>query len=164
MNWSWARSLPSKVTPWNTFKYGGAVSLVAGVPLMAYAAGKSQHGEALEDAVGAGAGIASYPAMATLAAGAVSLIPGVGPVTRVAAPLIGLVLAHSPAERITKGFAGAVRTFTSVDHMVRGLESGQGYRDTETNQRLRARAIQEMSGTMVSARRQIGREAELMHR
>lgn len=95
------------------------------------------------------------------ASAAISLIPGIGPF---AAAFMGEILANYAEFRFGSALIKKVRVLTDINKNIRHLEMGGNYQDTESSQRQRFIAIQDMNAATIPGRRYLGQEALLMHR
>ena len=131
------------------------------VGMVGFQAARSGRGGFVPGIVGQTATIAAGIPFAGFASAGLCLIPGVGPM---AAAIVGSVLADYAEFRFGSYAAKTVRLFTDTNKRIRHLEMGGAYVDTESAQRQRFIAIQDMNAAMIPGRRYLGQEALLMHR
>jgi hypothetical protein len=139
----------------------GLVGNAQDIALIAYQASKAGRGGLLPSVVGQSLGVAAGLPIAGFAAVGLSLIPGIGTLT---AAILGNALAGYADVRLGSSFIKQIRLFTGLHKRIRHLEMGGNYRDTESAQRQRFLAIQDMNSSMIPSRRYLGQEALLMHR
>lgn len=134
-------------------KFGAAAAL----PLIAFSAAHAPRGRMLETATSGLASAGAYPLFSgAMAAGLSLMIPGAAPA---AIAVAGTVLALYPSLALA-GFAGRqFRRFSELDRKVRRLEMGGSMADSPNMRALRFRSLQEMSGSIITARRFLGNEA-----
>lgn len=145
---------------WSGFRWGADGNMLS-LPFIAYEAATAQRGEVIPTATGRVAGLMAYPALAGVMAAGVAMMPGVGVA---AAGLIAGLMALYPNALLEDGISRRIRVLSNAARQVRRLEMGGAYEDTETAQRQRMLAVQEMSSTMQISRRYLGQEARLFHR
>lgn len=139
----------------------GAFGAAQDLALIGFQATRAGRGGFVPAIVGQSIGIAAGIPLAGFASAAVSLIPGIGPF---AAVIIGSTLASYGELRIGSAMIKNVRYFTDANKRIRHLEMGGSYQDSETAQRQRFIAIQDMNASLIPGRRYLGQEALLMHR
>lgn len=145
---------------YTAFRWGAGGQLLS-LPFIAYEAANADRGEMLASTSGSVSGLMSYPILSGVIAGGLALIPGIG-VT--AAAVMGAIAAIYPSGQVDKLASQGFRMLNNMGRNVRHLEFGGNYQDSETAQRERQLAIQEMSAAFQTSRRYLGQEARIMHR
>lgn len=145
---------------WSGTKAGVSVGGLGAV-MIGFQAAKSPRGSILPSLVGQSVAFGASIPLAGFASAAISLIPGIGPV---AAVLIGAIVADYGEYRFGSSLIKRFRQFSDINKKIRHLEMGGSYVDSESAQRQRFLAIQDMNAAMIPGRRYLGNEALLMHR
>lgn len=145
---------------WGGLSTGSKLGITS-VALVGFQAARSSRGGFVPSIVGQGLALSSSVVLTGVASAALCLIPGVGPVT---AAIVGSVLADYPEYMLGTYLSRKVRLLTDAYKDIRHLEMGGRYKDTESAQRQRAIAIQDMNAAMIPGRRFLGQEAVFMHR
>lgn len=133
----------------NAVRAGLKSTMLMSAPVIAYTASRSQRGDMLADVAAKTVSNVGIPVFTT----------AIGSMT--GNPLLGLALGLLSTQGTERRVYRAVRYFTQWERMSKRLETGGSYQDTEAASRLRLRSMQEMSGALGSARRFLGREAEV---
>lgn len=155
-----SRSQKFKKSFWGGIGAGISIGYT-GAALIGFQAARAERGSVLPSVVGQSVALGLSIPLTGIASAAVSLIPGVGPA---AAILIGSILADYGELRVGGTLIKKFRQFSNINKMVRHLEMGGSYKDSEIAQRQRFLAVQEMNASMIPGRRYLGQEALLMHR
>lgn len=154
------RSQKFKTSFWGGIGAGVSIGYT-GAALIGFQAAKAERGSVLPSIVGQSIALGASIPLTGMASAAISLIPGIGPA---AAILIGSILADYGELRFGSSLIKKFRQFSSINKQVRHLEMGGSYIDSETAQRQRFLALQDMNASMIPGRRYLGQEALLMHR
>lgn len=139
----------------------GAFGAATGMAMIGFQAARAGRGGFVPAVVGQSFALAVSIPISGVAAAAISLIPGIGPFAAVA--IGGLMVDYGEA-RFGSILIRKVRCFTDLHKRIRHLEMGGSYQDSESSQRQRFLAIQDMNSSMIPGRRYLGQEALLMHR
>jgi len=134
------------------------------LPVFAYMASKEQPGERLAsfapEAIGIGTGFLVTPFVTA----ACCAIPGFSMLPIGVRSFVGMTVAQMAVNQpITQKLGAFIRQAGQYSNRKRGLEMGNGFRDSQNAAAGRIAAMQEMSGSFGSARRMLGNEARLLH-
>src|SRR5271166_4495538 len=131
----------------------GAFGALTDFGMIGFQASKSGRGGFVPAVVGQSFAIGAGIPIAGIAAAGISLIPGVGPF---AAAAVASLLVDYGEVRFGTALIKKVRDFTDLHKSVRHLEMGGSYQDSESAQRQRYLAIQDMNSSMIPGRRYLG--------
>lgn len=150
----------AKVGFWGPLSIAGA-GLAVGVAFAANDVRNQKRGDAFPTLAGHGVSMMARTASAAALTSGLMFVPGVG---AVAAGMVATAAAFFPNAQFD-GFAGrGFRALSEVGKQVGHLEMGGRYVDSLSAKASRESAISQMNATMVSSRRWLGQEAEIMHR
>jgi hypothetical protein len=139
----------------------GLLGSIQDIALLGYQASNAGRGGFVPSIVGQSTAIGFGVPLAGFAAAGLSLVPGIGPL---AAAVIAGTLSSYAELRFGSLLIKKLRVFTDLNKQLRHLEMGGSYIDTESAQRQRFLAIQDMNSAIIPSRRYLGQEARLMHR
>lgn len=141
-------------------KYGFNGNLLA-LPLTAVAAAAAPRGDKLATAVAAGTSVATFPVIQAAAAAGLALIPGIGQGTLL---FLSMLAAFAPSAATDDLVSRSIKSFSRFGRRRMSLQTGQDFEDSQFAANYRQQALMEMSGTVQTARRYLGREAFFAHR
>lgn len=145
---------------WRSMRSSSNGAFFGGVPQIAFASARTQHGEVLSTFIGNSTGIVSYPFLSGVLAPAFRFAAPTG--LRFTAPLAASVAAIFAAYGVSKAAVAGIRFFQDWGYKLRHIEQGGDYSDTATAAAFRLHAVNEMSSALSYSRRWLGQEASFM--